>query len=51
LIKARPEVEKVEENTVTFINGERQKVDVIIIATGYTPAAPFLSTDLFPREY
>lgn len=36
-IKVYPEIEKLSENTVYFKDGRKQKVDSIILATGYKP--------------
>ncbi len=41
-----PLLKKIENNICYFINGEKRKIDVIILCTGYIHSFPFLSDEL-----
>ncbi|MEM1367621.1 MAG: NAD(P)-binding domain-containing protein [Cyanobacteria bacterium P01_H01_bin.15] len=45
-IQAKPEVEKLDGSSVWFVDGSREEVDLIVCATGYQVAYPFLPTEL-----
>lgn len=46
-IKMKPNVAKLEGDSVTFTDGSRENIDVIIYATGYNATFPFLSPEIF----
>lgn len=46
-IKVKPNITKLEGDTVVFDDGSREAIDVIIHATGYKTSFPFLSPDIF----
>lgn len=46
-ITIRPGVRRLEGETVRFLDGVGQHVDVIVFATGYEAALPFLSPEVF----
>jgi cation diffusion facilitator CzcD-associated flavoprotein CzcO len=56
-IIVRPEIERYEGDTVVFKDGSREAVDLIVFATGYQLAIPFLASEHFlgddgkPRLY
>ncbi|MFT5403670.1 MAG: hypothetical protein ACI9DF_002508 [Verrucomicrobiales bacterium] len=41
-VQAKPDVEKIEQDTVIFKDGSRKAVDLIILATGYGRQIPYL---------
>lgn len=49
-ITPRPGVQKVEDQTVFFTDGTRQTYDVIVAATGYKTAFPFIDKNLLDWE-
>jgi amino acid transporter len=45
---ARPDVTRFTEDGVVFADGTTERVDVVILATGYDYRLPFLADDLLP---
>ncbi|WP_108976351.1 NAD(P)-binding domain-containing protein [Leptospira ryugenii] len=46
-IIAKPDIQKLEENEVVFKDGTREKIDLIVLATGYHWAIPYMDTKYF----
>jgi cation diffusion facilitator CzcD-associated flavoprotein CzcO len=42
-IAAKPDVQRVDGNIVTFVDGSREEIDLIVWATGYDKRFPFLA--------
>jgi cation diffusion facilitator CzcD-associated flavoprotein CzcO len=49
-VEYRPDIERFDGNTVTFVDGRREEVDTIVWATGFAVSFPFLDRDLFEWE-
>ena len=49
-IKAKPGIESVNGQEVTFVDGTRQTFDTVIAGTGYNVDLPFLAPELRPLE-
>jgi cation diffusion facilitator CzcD-associated flavoprotein CzcO len=45
---ARPDVARFTEDSVVFADGTSERVDIVILATGYDYRLPFLDDDLLP---
>lgn len=46
-IIAKPDVENLDGNYVEFTDGSRQKIDLIVCATGYEQKIPYVPTEYF----
>ncbi len=46
-ILARPAIERFDGDEVVFTDGQRDKVDLIVLATGYELSVPFLAPSLY----
>ena len=46
-IRMKPDVERLEDDTVVFADGSREPVDAIVYATGYRTRFPFLDPAVF----
>jgi cation diffusion facilitator CzcD-associated flavoprotein CzcO len=46
-VEYRPDIERFDGKTVTFVDGRREEVDTIVWATGFAVSFPFLDRDLF----
>jgi cation diffusion facilitator CzcD-associated flavoprotein CzcO len=46
-IKARPDIDHLDGNDVVFVDGSRESVDVIVAATGYKWAIPYVDHNQF----
>lgn len=49
-IVVRPNVERLDGETVVFADGRRQRFDAIVFATGYRTSFPFLDAGLFRAD-
>jgi hypothetical protein len=49
-IVPRPDVARYDGEFVEFVDGTRERFDLIVAATGYNQTLPFLSPDLVPVE-
>jgi hypothetical protein len=49
-LEARPDVERLEGEAVRFVDGSEAQVDLIVWATGYERAHPFLPDELLDRR-
>lgn len=49
-IAVRPAIERIEERTVYFADGEAREYDTILWATGFHASLPFLDDALVPRR-
>lgn len=49
-IVVRPNIERLDGETVAFADGTHQRFDAIVHATGYRTSFPFLDTDLFRAD-
>jgi cation diffusion facilitator CzcD-associated flavoprotein CzcO len=49
-VEYRPDIERYDGSTVTFVDGRRDEVDTIVWATGFAISFPFLDRDLFEWE-
>lgn len=49
-VRVRQGIESIEENKITFVDGATQEFDVVIAATGYVTAFPFLSRDILDTD-
>jgi Flavin-binding monooxygenase-like len=49
-IVVRPEIERYDGNTVHFVDGSRDAVDMIIFGTGYALSIPFLERTLYATD-
>ncbi|CAK8688883.1 unnamed protein product [Clavelina lepadiformis] len=49
-VKTRPGIERVTDNHVIFENSAKEKIDMVVMATGYKAHFPFLSEDVFPDD-
>jgi cation diffusion facilitator CzcD-associated flavoprotein CzcO len=47
-IAARPDVERLDGSGVVFLDGSREEVDLVLLATGYRRAFPFLELPVAP---
>lgn len=43
---AKTDIKRLEQDEVVFVDGSREKIDLIIAATGYQHAIPFLEQDI-----
>lgn len=43
---ARPNIERFDGDDVVFVDGSREKIDLVITATGYHHSCPFLADDI-----
>jgi cation diffusion facilitator CzcD-associated flavoprotein CzcO len=50
VIKARPGIERLDGNTVQFVDGTRGDYDTIVWGTGFEIEFPFLDRELFPWD-
>lgn len=46
-LKAKPDIESFDGDDVVFKDGTREKIDLVLLATGYKHAIPFLEPALF----
>jgi hypothetical protein len=46
-LEARPDVKAIEDREVVFVDGSRDEVDLVLLATGYRRAYPFLELPRF----
>lgn len=46
-LTAKPDVASLDGNEAVFVDGSRERVDVVVLATGYEYKLPFLDEDLF----
>jgi cation diffusion facilitator CzcD-associated flavoprotein CzcO len=49
-VEYRPDIERLDGETVTFVDGRRAEVDTIVWATGFAVSFPFLDRGLFEWE-
>lgn len=49
-ITAKPDIDRLDGDEVVFLDGTREQVDVILLATGYTHRAPFIDESLLTGE-
>ena len=49
-IKVRPNIERLEGDSVVFTDGTREKIDLIVYCTGYKITFPFLAPEVFSAE-
>ncbi len=49
-VEYRPDIERFDGNTVTFVDGRHDEVDSIVWATGFSVSFPFLDRDIFEWE-
>lgn len=49
-VTIRPDVERYEGQRVLFVDGTEETIDVIVMATGYEVAFPFLDSELVPQQ-
>ncbi|HEY8754860.1 MAG TPA: NAD(P)-binding domain-containing protein [Candidatus Dormibacteraeota bacterium] len=49
-VEYRPDIERYDGSTVSFVDGRRDAVDTIVWATGFAISFPFLDRDLFEWE-
>ncbi|XP_039256775.2 flavin-containing monooxygenase 1-like isoform X1 [Styela clava] len=49
-VVVKPEIEKLDANSVYFSDGTKEKVDIVICATGYDSYFPFISDDILPDD-
>jgi cation diffusion facilitator CzcD-associated flavoprotein CzcO len=49
-VEYRPDIERFDGHTVTFVDGRHEEVDTIVWATGFDVSFPFLDRDLFEWE-
>jgi cation diffusion facilitator CzcD-associated flavoprotein CzcO len=49
-VEYRPDIERYDGSTVSFVDGRRDEVDTIVWATGFAISFPFLDRDLFEWE-
>lgn len=47
---AKPDVKRLDGDYVEFVDGSREKIDVIITATGYAHSVPFLSEGVLQQK-
>jgi cation diffusion facilitator CzcD-associated flavoprotein CzcO len=50
IVDAKPDIERLDGNTVHFADGTSRDFDTIVWATGFNVTFPFLDDDLFPWE-
>ena len=50
LIKIRPDIDRFDEDSVTFLDGTRESIDAVILATGYKFGFPFIDKSVLPVE-
>lgn len=46
-IKVKPNIERLDGNSVVFTDGTREQIDVIVYCTGYKITFPFLAPEIF----
>jgi cation diffusion facilitator CzcD-associated flavoprotein CzcO len=46
-LEARPDVDRFDGDTVRYVDGRADEVDLVVFATGYRVTYPFLDRDLF----
>jgi len=46
-LRAKPDIEQLADEKVTFADGTRERIDLIIYATGYEMSVPFMDAALF----
>jgi len=46
-ITAKPDVERLDGSDVVFVDGSREQIDIVLLATGYEYKIPFLDEALF----
>ncbi|CAN5271785.1 NAD(P)-binding domain-containing protein [soil metagenome] len=46
-IVAKPDVARLDGNEVVFVDGSREEIDVVLLATGYHHKVPFVDENLF----
>jgi cation diffusion facilitator CzcD-associated flavoprotein CzcO len=46
-ITAKPDVARLDGSEVVFVDGSREKIDVLVLATGYEYKIPFIDDELF----
>ncbi len=49
-VEYRPDIERFEGDSVVFVDGQRDRVDTIVWATGFAVSFPFLEHDIFEWE-
>jgi hypothetical protein len=50
-ITAKPDVDRLEGDEVVFVDGSREKADLVLLATGYEYRLPFLEGSLFEWKH
>lgn len=46
-IAVKPDVERLDGDEVVFVDGSRESVDVVVLATGFRSAIPYVGRELF----
>lgn len=50
-VKAKPDIARLEGQDVVFVDGTRERIDLILLATGYDYRLPFLDENLFEWKH